>query len=96
MRLRTRIFASFILLLIITVESNYVLESLYLSGCNNTVSNGETDKKKDELERLWKDVIVARFWVLSLQSPRMSEESHVNVTQDCRCLDSNRSPPEYK
>lgn len=53
--------------------------------------------EKDELQRMWKEVVVAKFKALSKHLPRGTEEYYSNP-QDSQCVscDSNRVPPKYK
>jgi hypothetical protein len=39
---------------------------------------------KDELERMWKEVVVPYFKVLSRQSPGGSKKNHENLSQYSR------------
>jgi hypothetical protein len=50
----------------------------------------------NELERMWKEAVVAQFKVLSRHLPRTKE--NYEIPQDSRCLGRylNPGPPEYE
>jgi hypothetical protein len=52
----------------------------------------------DELERFWKDAVVAKFKVPSRYSPRGTEKNHENLRQDSWSPDRDVNPgrPEYE
>jgi hypothetical protein len=65
------------------------------SVCDYIASNGRT---KDELGRIWKEVVVTWLWFYSRNLTADSEENHVNVSLCSLCpgRDFNRVPSECK
>jgi hypothetical protein len=51
----------------------------------------------NELEKVWNEVVVTYFEVLSRHLHDRAEEDYGNVNHEIRCPgpDSNRAPPEY-
>jgi hypothetical protein len=51
-----------------------------------------------ELEKMWKEVVMAKFKVLSWHIPGGTEEIHKNLSQDSQCPSRNLNPvpPENK
>jgi hypothetical protein len=52
----------------------------------------------NELERVWMEVVVVYFMVISQHLPGSTEEHHKPLSQDSQSLgrDLNQRPPEYE
>jgi hypothetical protein len=84
------------------VYNNYYLSFYSLFSCVFSVSGYVVSNKRmivnNELERMWKEAVMASFKVLSKHLPGGPEEKHEHLSQDSPSLgqELNLGPPKYK